>query len=80
MKHGRTCQPDQRLQHVSIKWDTEVFPNMGKQFRKPHTKIDVLSIGEWWITPNAFAKWEATGGNESPPGLHWGKAFCVELL
>jgi len=41
----------------------------------------LVSIGQWWITLNAFAKkWEATGGNEGPPGLHLGKAFCVELL
>lgn len=42
--------------------------------------MGVLSTGEWWITPNAFAKkWEATGDNEGLPGLHLGKAFCAQL-
>lgn len=45
------------------------FLIMGKQSGNFHIKMDVLSIREWWITPNIFAKkQETTGGNEDPPG------------
>ena len=44
-KQGWACQPGQGLQHISVKYDTEATPNMGKQPRKPHIKMDV---GEYW--------------------------------
>lgn len=72
-KQGRARQG---VQHISMAWDTEVFPSIRKWPGKPHIKTDGLSTGEQRSIPNAIEKkWEATCGNESSPGLHLGKGF-----